>query len=484
MLTLSLLFLQDTPDADVVPLDPSLLEPPEEPVEPLCGDPSILSEGAPANPEALADLEAWAFPERTEDEDRDRIGVRTDGLVVVHAGRVIYERYNRGYDAQTPHLLWSATKTLTNAMTGVAVQQGRLGVDDSICDYLDLDVHCDVTVSHLLEFSSGLDWHETYEGEPPTTSTVIAMLYGAGRGDIAAYVASTPTRAAPGTTWQYSSGDTNLLAAVVQSAMSGVAGFPYSGLFDELGMDSLTLERDTAGTIIGSSYGFATPRDMARFGQFMLFDGCANGERLLPEGWMERSVQPAPTLRLHAVDRRDGDVNGRSIWLNRTLGEHGETTPPWPSAPPDTYAAMGHWKQAIVVIPSLDLVIARTGDDRDGTYSWDTLLGLVTALVGAEPPDHPVVSAVGGAENSVSPSRDEDTGLLGIATAYGAKMGCSCAFVMERDDDFCKAWIKASPDIVKVRFDHDAKKVTARALGMKATTASWVSEREGCSLEP
>jgi CubicO group peptidase (beta-lactamase class C family) len=216
----------------------------------------------------------------------------------------------------------------------------------------------------------------------------------------------------------------------------------------------------------------------------MLFDGCAKGQRLLPEGWMERSVIPAPTLRLHAVDRRDGDSNGRSIWLNRALGEHGETAPPWPSAPEDTYAAMGHWKQAIVVIPSLDLVIARTGDDRDGSYEWDTLLGLVTALVSADQPVHPVVSAVGTAENTLSPSRDEDMGLLGIATGYGAKMACSCAFVMGRDEDFCEDWVKASPDIVKVRFDHDAKTVTARALGMKATTASWGGKREGCSLEP
>jgi len=485
---LSLLFLQDAPSESTIPAAANdladLLEPPIDPNACSEADPAVLTDGGASDPDAVATLEAWAFPELTPEQEEERLGIRTDGLVIVHQGQVVYERYDRGYTAETPHLMWSVTKTLTNAMTGVAVEQGALSVDDSICDHLALETHCDITVANLLEFSSGLDWRETYAGDPPTTSTVIAMLYGAGRGDIAAYVHQTPKGAEPGTRWQYSSGDTNLLAAVVQSAMKDQEGFPFAGLFDELGMDSLVLERDEAGTIVGSSYGYATPRDMAKFGQFMLNDGCVRGERMLPVGWMERSTVMAPSLRLHAVDREAGDVNGRQIWLNRAVPELNETQPPWPDAPEDTYAAMGYWKQAILVIPSQDLVIARTGDDRDGSFEWNTLLGHAMAVIGAEAPPHPTMTASDSGELSASLSRKEDMGLLGLGTGYGAKLACSCAYVMGMEEDFCRTWIKASPDLVKVKFDPDTQSVTARALLTNTTTASWRGPREGCTLEP
>src|SRR5688572_29987311 len=92
---------------------------------------------APAPPEAVAALEAYAFPADLDRADPDRKGVRTDGLVVVHQGRIVYERYAAGYDADRPHLAWSATKTFTNALTGIAVRDGLVALDDSICDHLE-----------------------------------------------------------------------------------------------------------------------------------------------------------------------------------------------------------------------------------------------------------------------------------------------------------------------------------------------------------
>ena len=452
--------------------------------DPVCTSTPLVFDGeVPLDATAVAQLEVEAFPEPTPEAAEARSGIRTDGLLIVQGGHVVYERYANGYDAGTRHLMWSATKTFTNALVGVAVQRGDLAVEDSICDHLDLEVHCEVQVRHLLEFSSGLDWRETYEGDPPTTSSVIAMLYGAGRHDMAAYVAATPRRAEPGTTWQYSSGDTNLLAATAQAAL-GEDAEPWALLFEPAGMDP-AWERDEAGTLVGSSYGFATPRDLARFGLLLADDGCVGGERLWPEGWVERSTTPAPSLALASVDRGPHDTNGWQIWLNQPVREQGEGLPPWPSAPPDTFAAMGHWKQAVIVIPSADRVIVRTGDDRDGSFAGDRLMGLSLAVVGHEFEDPGWSPSPGlSADQLQSESREEEVGLLGIGTAYGAKLGCSCAYVMERDEDFCRAWIRASPDIVKVRFDDEHKTVTARALGMKTTSASWRGDREGCTLDP
>ena len=138
--------------------------------------PEAIDETRARRPAAVAALDAYAFPPDEDRADPDRFGPRTDGLLVVHRGRIVYERYAAGYTADTPHLAWSATKTLTGLLAGVAVGQGRLSVDDSICAHLDglPEASCAVTVDHLLAFASGFDWLETYEGQSPTASSVLA----------------------------------------------------------------------------------------------------------------------------------------------------------------------------------------------------------------------------------------------------------------------------------------------------------------------
>lgn len=341
---------------------------------------------APAAP--VEALDALLFP-GTDRSDKERRGTRTDGVVVVHDGAVIYERYGGGYTADTRHLAWSATKSFTNALAGVAVHQGLLDLDASICPTVPVadEAACAVTVRHLLEFSSGFDWRETYEGESPTTSSVLAMLYGEGQADMAAFTAGHPLRDPPGTSWMYSSGDTNVLAAVVGSVLAPKHGerFPFTVLLDRIDMTSATWERDRAGTYVGSSYLYATPRDLARFGLLLLHDGCWRGERLLPEGWVEASTQVSEAMRIKALARDDGDVQGRQFWLNRPVPEAGQAERPWPDAPEDAFAAKGHWKQSVTVIPSEDLVVVRTADDRDGTFDYSAMLGLAIELAGAMP---------------------------------------------------------------------------------------------------
>ncbi len=333
-------------------------------------------------------LDAHLFPADLDREHPDRIGVRTDGIVVVHRGTIVYERYGGPYERQTKHLAWSATKTFTNALVGIAVGEGLLKLSDSVCTHLPdaPEAACPITVQHLLEFSSGFDWSEVYEeGASPRASSVVSMLYGEGQPDMAAFVTAHPLRDPPGTTWMYSSGDTNVLAAILGEVLGGAHGerFPFTELLEPIGMQA-TWERDGAGTYVGSSYLYATPRDLARFGTLWLHDGCWQGQRLLPEGWVEASTAVSEPMRTKALARGDGGVQGRQVWLNRTVPEIGQTTPRWPSAPESTFAAMGHWKQSITVLPEAELVIVRTADDRDGTYSHDETLRLAQALVATE----------------------------------------------------------------------------------------------------
>ncbi len=81
------------------------------------------------------------------------------------------------------------------------------------------------------------------------------------------------------------------------------------------------------------------------------------------------------------------------------------------------------------------------------------------------------------------PPETYDNVLLELATGFAAKEGCSCIFVSGRDEEVCRSYLRVNPDVAKIKVDYDNKRVTSRALGMKKTSAVWVSQEEGCVLE-
>ena len=317
--------------------------------------------------------------------DEERTGPRTDGVVVVHEGRIVYERYARGFTADTPHLTWSVSKSMLSAMVGVAVRDGWLDLHDSVCDHYDEVDECTMTPEDLLHMGSGVQWNEGYEDEPYHLSSVIAMLYGEGALDMAAFVGHHPQEAPPGTLYRYSSGDSVLLSAVLAGALPGPLRdrYPQEFLFGPLGMQSAVFEQDRAGTFVGSSYAYATPRDMARFGYLYLHDGCWDGQRLLPEGWVEqsRAVNPVFLQEASFEWERDADaVPGSHWWTNHAIPDRGIDSV-WPDVPADAFQASGHWGQSITVVPSEALVVVRTADDREpGALDKNEFLPLAIAV--------------------------------------------------------------------------------------------------------
>lgn len=342
--------------------------------------PSRVEQVASSKAEAIAALETYAFTLTGADEERK--GIRTDGVVIIHGGELIYERYARGFTASKRHLAWSVSKSFTNALTGIAVREGLLALNDSICDHIqpaNPDA-CAITVQHLLEFASGLDWTETYEGQSNQVSSVLAMLYGEGRRDIVSFVSGHPLRDPPGETYAYSSGDTNVLAGVLDAVLRPKYGerFPWTLLFEPIGMRA-TWERDPKGVFVGSSYVYATPRDLARFGYLLLNDGCWESNRILPEGWVAASTAVSEPFRKRPLGRDDDDIQGRQFWINVPVPEQ-NVGKAWPDLPEDTFAARGHWGQSVTVIPSLDLVVVRVADDREPAFSFNHFIKLAIAV--------------------------------------------------------------------------------------------------------
>ena len=327
------------------------------------------------------DLEDYAFSRQGTEEER--AGIRTDSVVIIKDGYLVYERYAAGYTEKMPHLTWSVSKSVLQALVGRAVQQGLMELDDPIEKYIpEGKKEKTITIRHLLHMSSGLDANEGYESGP-LTSTVIAMLYTRGRDDMARFCASLPTRAEPGAMVYYSSCDTNIVSGALKEALiarngkeageEAYARYPWTELFEPLGMDTAVWERDASGTFVGSSYLYASPRDMARFAFLFLNDGVWEGKRLLPENWLEFTRKVAPAYSTTSP-YPGWDAGYTSHWYSNSGVPGRDLKPACPSAPEDTFAASGHWGQMIFVIPSLDLIIVRMGDDRDYSFDKDVFL--------------------------------------------------------------------------------------------------------------
>lgn len=329
--------------------------------------PSKTAEYATSRPDQIAALEKYLFT--LDGPDADRKGRRTDSLLIVQGGNVVYEKYARGWKQGQKHVGWSMSKTVTNALTAIAVHQGKISLDDSICKHRpDFPAEvCAIKVVNLLDFASGIDWKEIYENESNQLSSVLAMLYGQGHQDMALFTARHPRRDAPGTSYQYSTGESTLLVGVVGAPLGAAHGeeWPWKVLFDRIGMKRTTFERDQAGGFAGGSWVSAPPEDWARFGFLFLNDGCWNGERLFPKDWVKDATKVSEAIRNKRYEWDPGEVQGRMIWVNEKLPEAGQNERPWPDVPGDAYCARGHWGQRTCVVPSLDLVIVRLADDRE-----------------------------------------------------------------------------------------------------------------------
>ncbi|MES2821076.1 MAG: serine hydrolase [Pseudomonadota bacterium] len=334
----------------------------------------------PAPPSAaLEALQAYAFPERDEGA---RTGVRTDALLVIRDGEVIFERYAGPTTAQTPHLVWSISKSLLASLLGVAYGEGRFKLDDSLAQhYPALAAHPQIKLGHLLHWASGLAWQEGYE-YAPLRSAVVAMLYTRGRADMAAFAAEQPAEAPPGTRFRYSSGDSNMLSATLKALLGETLyrDYPWTALFEPLGIRSAVWERDASGTFVGSSYAYMTARDLARVGLLMQRDGRWGERQLLPQAWVAFNRTAFANYRPDP-EKPWNSVPGGHWWLNLPVAG---TPRPWPDAPESTFAALGHWGQALYVLPEQKLVIVRYADDRDGQYRHNRLLGLALAAFGQE----------------------------------------------------------------------------------------------------
>jgi CubicO group peptidase (beta-lactamase class C family) len=319
----------------------------------------LLAPAPVPEPSAAAALSpAASWPEGTAvhtDTALDRVlendalaGPGARAIVVVDHGRIVAERYALGFNAGTPLLGWSMTKTVMAGVVGLLVKDGKLKLDQAGF-WPGNDGRERIRLGDLLGMSSGLQWNEAYGA----VSDVTSMLYL--QPDMAAFAKGEPLAHPVGEAWSYSSGTAVILSRIAQdSAGEDLAEFIQARLFAPLGITSATIERDEHGTLVGSSYMYATARDWARYGQFLLQDGVWQGHGLLPSGYVAMMATPVAASR--------GQYGRGQTWL---WGSDAATPGVNPDAafgiPADTFWMSGHDGQNVAVIKSRQLVIVRLG---------------------------------------------------------------------------------------------------------------------------
>ena len=278
------------------------------------------------------------------------LGPGARAIVVVDHGRIVGERYAEGFAPTTPLLGWSMTKTVMAGVIGMLIKDGKLSLDQAGF-WTGHDGRERIRLKDLLAMSSGLQWNEAYGA----VSDVTGMLYL--QPDMAAFARSPPLAHPPGEAWLYSSGTAVILSRIAQDAQpepQDLASFINVRLFGPIGMTTATIEQDEHGTLVGSSYMYATARDWARYGQFLLQDGIWQGRELLPTGYVAMMATPVPASH--------GQYGMGQTWL---WGSDAVTPGVNPDAafdiPPDAFWMSGHDGQSVCIIKSRQLVIVRLG---------------------------------------------------------------------------------------------------------------------------
>lgn len=263
-------------------------------------------------------------------------------FVVLHKGQIVAERYREGIGPDTRLLSWSMAKSFTNALVGIMAGDKLVDIHAPMdIPQWQADGRKAITLSDLMQMQSGLEWNENYGNR----SDVNLMLHR--EKDMGLFALDKPLAYEPGTHWYYSSGSTNIVMRYLRGLFpSDEAFLTYirERLFRPLGIWNACFEPDMSGTPVGSSYLYVTARDYARFGELFLEDGCIEGERILPEGWVRYTTTPASS---------SAGGYGAFFWLNRNGFR--------PDVPADMFSCNGHDGQQIYIIPSKDLVVVILG---------------------------------------------------------------------------------------------------------------------------
>ncbi len=281
---------------------------------------------------------------------------RTLALLVTHRGRILGERYDPGVDLHTPLESWSMTKSLTGTLMGVLVQQGayELWQPAPVPEWQGPgDPRQAIRIGDIMRMSSGIRIRAPQDPDyDPTIGYPDHLYLYTGTVDSYRYAATRPQQWPPNSVGRYRNTDPVLTSYLIRVAVErrgdNYHAFPQRALFDKLGIRDAVIETDPYGNFLGQGRALMPARDWARLANLYLQDGVWNGERILPEGWVEYASQVAPAWEA------DGRLQygGSFFWVNADGGD---------PIPESAFQMSGAGGQSATIIPSHQLVVVRIG---------------------------------------------------------------------------------------------------------------------------
>lgn len=287
---------------------------------------------------------------------------KTRSVLVVYKNQIIAEKYTNGFDKKSLLLGWSMTKSVTSAVLGVMEKQEMVDLNQTeLFKEWRNDERKNISLTNLLNMNSGLEWEEDYN----KICDVTKMLFI--KPDMSLIQKEKSLIGKSNESWNYSSGTTNMLSGFIRDQFIShqeYLDFWYSELIDKMGMYSMLIETDYSGNYVGSSYGWATARDWAKFGLLYLHRGNWNGEQIINESWIDFSKEPT---------NGSNGVYGGHFWLN--AGSK------FPDVPKDMFSCNGYQGQYVFIIPSKDLVIVRTGLKENPDFNVNNFLSEIISSI-------------------------------------------------------------------------------------------------------
>ncbi|WP_051621239.1 serine hydrolase domain-containing protein [Paenibacillus sp. UNC451MF] len=284
-----------------------------------------------------------------------------DGFVLIRDGYLVAEGYNRDWDAETRHPMFSVTKSVTSSLVGMAVDQDSIREDQTLQELFHEaalePLKAQITVRQLLTMTSGIDWDNKQE----RSSHEMANSPDWGR-----YILERPMAAKPGTTFRYSNGNAHLLSVLVQKA----TGIPLSvlakiNLFDPMGITNVSWGQDPQSNLIGAWGLQLTCRDMAKFGLMYLHNGRWETYQVVPGEWVEESIQQ------QAAERYDDGTEGGFgyLWWLKPIVIPGDK-----AVHHNVFYAAGSGGQRIFVVPDMNMIMAITAANKEDDFMPEQML--------------------------------------------------------------------------------------------------------------
>ncbi len=285
----------------------------------------------------------------------------THSFLVLRNGYLVTEQYYQTddhiYSRDCKHYIYSSTKSVTSLLVGIAIEQGYIeSVHQKVLDFFpernisNVDSRKEaMTLEHLLTMTSGMNWVEWTVPPNDPRSSVNLMI---GSSDWIQYVLDRPMDHNPGEMFNYNSGGSHLLSAIIQKVTGhSTLSFAQEYLFDPLNitLEDIIWNNDPSGIVRGHTGLYLTPQNMAKIGYLYLMNGTwpFNGKHIVSSEWITNATRSNPHLG-------SADGYGYQVWFTS-----------FTDCDIKGYYAWGYNHQKIYVIPDLDIVVVFTSEGHD-----------------------------------------------------------------------------------------------------------------------